>query len=155
LLSDLLGGGPSVVPQTKAPAASASAGHDLLGDLLGGGSPAPAPSSGSSFVAFSKNNCVITFQPKKEAADRVSCTAVVTTTGSFPLSNFDFKIAVPGYLALQLAPPSGTTVQPGGQITQSFVLQNKEVGKPYLIKVRVEFAGFPAEVSDVSFEGKL
>lgn len=53
-------------------------------------------------------------------------TAAFSNSNSDSLNNFDFKIAVPKYVKLQVNPPSGNVVPASnsGSVTQSFKLLN-------------------------------
>lgn len=162
LLGDLGLGSSSPSPAAAAPAPSGA--DDLLGDLLGGG-PAPtpaaaAPAASSGFVAYDKNGCKADFKASRVAPNQIRVDASFTATAATPLSGFDFKVAHPQYLQLQMQPASSTVVPASGQgaVTQPFMLLQQDTNQPVIIRIRLEFQPLGGQkvvdVAEVNLTGK-
>ncbi len=54
----------------------------------------------------------------------VNITATFANTGTTPVSNILFQVAVPKALKLTMMPPTSNIVQPGGKETQGIVIDN-------------------------------
>jgi AP-1 complex subunit gamma-1 len=149
LISELsIGTGPSIQPTPSNPTSPLS---PILPTPLNG----PLPP----FVAFQKNGLTITFNVIKQAStpNVTAVTAAFSNSNSDSLNNFDFKIAVPKYVKLQVNPPSGNVVPASnsGSVTQSFKLLNTLHGeKPLVIKTKIDYqlSGLPvSEIADINF----
>eukprot|EP01119_Soliformovum_irregulare_P017162 TRINITY_DN504_c0_g1_i1.p1 TRINITY_DN504_c0_g1~~TRINITY_DN504_c0_g1_i1.p1 ORF type:complete len:863 (+),score=300.63 TRINITY_DN504_c0_g1_i1:305-2590(+) len=175
-LKDLLGldlmGGPApttpVTPVTPVMGNPMGGLDSLMG--LGGGdimSPAPiistptptmptAPLNGPlpAFTVYSKGGLTVTFEVVKNAQypNITLINATFSNVQQAPLTEFDFKAAVPKYIKLQVNPPSSNVIGPnGGTVTQSFKLMNGNHGeKPLLLKVKMDYKINGAAASDVA-----
>jgi len=142
LMSELFGGSsPAASAPSPAPTPTAAVGGGL--DALFGAGPPPSnlPSrSPATFVAYSKNGIQITFTVLVNPAQpgMYLVTAAFTSAIHFPVLNFDFKVAVPKYVKLQVSPPTSATLQTGVPVTQQLRLLNSEhATKPLLLKLRL------------------
>jgi len=169
IMSELIG---ITSTSNKQVSSSASSTLDLLKDLdIGRSTPiTPTPIVSNSltnplngplppFIAFQKNGLTITLNIIKQASapNITAVTVVFTNSQMSPLTNFEFKVAVPKYIKLQVNPPSGNIIPPNNtaSITQSIKLMNTLHGeKPLLMKTKIDYLieGVPvSEVADVNF----
>jgi len=129
LLSDL--GGPSMsTPVHTQPSSSPL-------DLLGFGNPSP-PSS--DVVGFDQNGIRATY--KKDTNGNITTLEIdFSNSTSNTFSNFDFKVAVPKYIKLQVTPPTSTTLNPNANkgIHQTVKLLNTETDKPLMMKIKIDY----------------
>jgi len=156
LLDDLGGLNPT-------PSIAPSSGLDLSGLNLGPAStPAVrAPLNGPlpTFTGFSKNGISAMIDVTKQAShpNITAVTVSFVNSNPFPVTNFEFKAAVPKYIRLQVSTPSGNELAPNAhnKVTQQLKLLNTLHGeKPVLLKMKLDYAanGAPAsEISDISF----
>lgn len=172
-MNELFGSGPSSNPPPQQKTNTSNS-VDLLSDLIGLGTSstpvAPVNQSTQSvqsilsgtippFIAFQKNGLTITFNVLKQPSNPNITTVNVSFSNSqfSPMTNFEFKAAVPKYIKLQVNPPSGNVIAPNntGSITQVIKLMNTLHGeKPLLMKTKIDYQldGVPiSETSDVSF----
>eukprot|EP01114_Cavostelium_apophysatum_P011948 TRINITY_DN2653_c0_g1_i1.p1 TRINITY_DN2653_c0_g1~~TRINITY_DN2653_c0_g1_i1.p1 ORF type:complete len:828 (+),score=234.87 TRINITY_DN2653_c0_g1_i1:127-2610(+) len=139
-----------------------SVGASLLGPTM---TPAPvaarAPLNGPlpSYVGFQKNGITGSVDVVKQAS-HPNITAVTfsfVNSNPGPVTNFEFKAAVPKYIKMQVSPPSGDSLAPNGgnKVTQQLKLLNTNHGeKPVLLKMKLDFVfnGAPAsEIADITF----
>jgi AP-1 complex subunit gamma-1 len=111
LLGDLFGGAPASPPKSNA-----------VPDILSGFASAPTTTN---YTVYSKNSLLITLaaQPKPGNLS-VNITATFANTGSTPITNMLFQVAVPKTLKLTMMPPSNSTIQAGGKETQAIAIEN-------------------------------
>lgn len=119
------------------------------------------PLNGSlpTFVGFNKNGVVGSIDVTKQSShpNITAVTVTFTNQNANPISNFEFKAAVPKYIKLQVNTPTGNSLPPnnGGKVSQQLKLLNTLHGeKPVLLKVKVDYIanGSPvSEIADVSF----
>jgi len=162
-LGSLLGG-PSISPSPTP--LSGSTMPNLLGPTLMStqfaGVPAPAqPLNGPlpTFVGFQKNGLTAYFDVSKQAShpNMTMVNVSFANSNASPITNFEFKVAVPKYVKLQVNPASGNIVPPNnnGRVSQQLKLLNTSHGeKPPLLKIKLDYQlnGVPvAEIGDVSF----
>lgn len=149
-LLDLLGGG-------GPPAAAAAPPVDAMAMLgMGGAAPAPPPAAPGSFPPFqawNKNGLQIEFACTKDASNP-SVTAIeasFTSAQPTPLTGFNFQVAVPKYMKLQMSPASSSTVPPSnsGKVTQTFKVANSMHGqKPVLLRIKIDYSAGGQAVSE-------
>lgn len=154
-LLDLLGDGPvnntptSPPASSQSPILSAGAGPQSppvsSPPLSGGGGPlTPAGGALPSMIAYQKNGVAIKFDIVKSPTDpkKTLITASTLNANAGPMTNYNFKAAVPKYVSLALKPPSGTVVPANKQgiITQQMLVDNSMHGqKSVLMKLRLEY----------------
>ncbi len=132
----------AAVAVAAAPAARPS-GLDMLLDL----STAPAPSQPvvaappSPITVFDKNGVKIIMQFAPQPDGVLFVQLVSTNTGKDEVKSFTLLMAVPTYVKLQMAAPSGNTIPPNGtgSVQQQVRIENTEKPKPTLVKLKVDF----------------
>ena len=149
-LADIFGGGGTGTNASPPP--SVGGGNDLLSDIFGGGSGAPAapqaPSSDNilglfggdsaasaapkfpDIVAFQKHGLRINFSFSKPSGP--STTVIVATfynESSQGLTGLTFQVAVPKTLKLTIQPCSSNSITPGGSSTQQLTIDSGAGGK--------------------------
>jgi len=152
LLSVLMPGPAAPVPSgphsnnVAAPApvaASIGGGLDALLDL--GTSPAPAQpviaAPPSPITVFDKNNVKVVMQFAPQPDGVLFVQLVSTNSGKEEVKSFTLLMAVPTYVKLQMASPSGSVIPPnnGGAVQQQVRIENTEKPKPTLVKLKVDF----------------
>lgn len=105
------------------------------------------------FVGFEKNglSVVFTVYVKKFPLRRVA--VIFLNSNVDPLINFEFKIAVPKYLRLQINPPSATVVPANnsGSVRQTFdIYHTLHEDKPTVIKIKVDYQINGVAISEIS-----
>eukprot|EP01117_Protostelium_nocturnum_P002092 TRINITY_DN12733_c0_g1_i1.p1 TRINITY_DN12733_c0_g1~~TRINITY_DN12733_c0_g1_i1.p1 ORF type:complete len:815 (-),score=305.97 TRINITY_DN12733_c0_g1_i1:72-2516(-) len=164
ILSEIFGG----PAPSAAPVAPSSSGLDFLTSLTPTPSAAPTPvPSGPpvlngplpTMTVFQSPSAIIYFDVLKQSSTpniTVVNASFANPSGS-SVQNFDFKVAVPKHIKLQVNPPSGNVLPPhnSGRVTQAFKLMNTLHGeKPLLLKIKMDYIrdGAPvSEMTDVSF----
>ncbi|XP_047130250.1 AP-1 complex subunit gamma-1 isoform X1 [Hydra vulgaris] len=134
-LMDLLGD-INVTPSVQSTPIAQSGNYDL-NDLLGMGmnsNASPVTTSLArnvldipSITAYEKNGLAIIFSfntSQLKATDSFIVTMVAKNSNAASLSNFLFQAAVPKTFLLQMQPPSGNVILPGGSITQDMLVTN-------------------------------
>lgn len=99
--------------------------------------PPPAP-----IVAFDKHGVKVVMQFAPQPDGVLFVQLVSTNAGQDPVKSFTLLMAVPTYVKLQMAAPSGNVIAPGGkeQVTQQVRIENTEKPlKPTLVKIKVDF----------------
>ncbi|PRP77490.1 AP-1 complex subunit gamma-1 [Planoprotostelium fungivorum] len=172
ILSEIFGSS-APVSTTTAPVNNVAAADplDFLSALTPVAStPAPAPVAAPTPAAplngplptqtvFQKNGVTVYFDIMKQAStpNITLINASFSNANPFPVANFDFKVAVPKYIRLQVNTPSGNLLPPNnsGRVSQSFKLLNSNHGeKPLLVKIKLDYManGAPgSDMADVSF----
>jgi AP-1 complex subunit gamma-1 len=143
-----LGGGPSAVTAV-APVAQASAPRPVTGglDMLLDLSTAPAPSQPvvaappAPITVFDKNGVKIIMQFAPQPDGVLFVQLVSTNMGKDEVKSFTLLMAVPTYVKLQMAAPSGNTIPPNGtgSVQQQVRIENTEKPKPTLVRLKVDF----------------
>jgi AP-1 complex subunit gamma-1 len=185
-LMDLFGGGAPAATAQAAPAAS-NGSFDLFGNLPPAASPsggAPAASSSldlfgapasaaSSPVAatpgvqtfpselvFESKGVSVHFSYSRPTAtpEVLSVTASFSNSNPFPLTNFDFQVAVLKHVQLAMQPATSTTIpaQSTKQVTQQLTLNNSMHGKKkLLIRVKIDYKANGQPVTETTQIGKF
>merc|ERR1719450_733860 len=126
---------------------------------MGMGAPAPAPAappgSFAPFAAYNKNGLLINFACSKDAANPAVTSIVATYTNSqqMPMEGFNFQVAVPKYMKLQMNPASGSSVPPmnSGSVTQAFKVANSMHGeKPVALRIKIDYSLGGVPVSEMA-----
>jgi len=162
---------PSFLPQTNNPSSSP---FDALDFSAPTPQPQPIPSHPSIFrnsfpsmpptsnsggieklapvVVFQEAPLTLTFQSDRKMgnASYLRVTAIFNNTSNSEFTDFDFQVAVPMFVELNMEPPSGRTLTAQSPIYQSLTLIHKEPDNPKKkLKIRVKMAykvnGAPAE----------
>uniref|UniRef100_A0A1B6I1C3 GAE domain-containing protein n=2 Tax=Homalodisca liturata TaxID=320908 RepID=A0A1B6I1C3_9HEMI len=84
------------------------------------------PSTVSELVAYEKNGLRLLFTLER-LGETPSTTVIQVAANNYaqsPFTEFLFQAAVPKTFQLQMQPPSGTVISPGGQITQTIKVIN-------------------------------
>lgn len=92
-------------------------------------------------VAFDQSGLQITFHFPSKEGNVLNVNMVSTNASSTQIDNFAILMAVPSYIKLQMAPPSGNTLPPGngGTVEQKVKLMNTLAGqKPFLVKIKID-----------------
>jgi len=116
-----------------------------------------APSVAASIppiTAYQKNGLTIIFDLARQAStpNTTSVKASFSNSLNLPITNFEFKAAVPKYIKLQVFPPSGNIIPPlnTGKVTQSLSMVNSLHGeKPLLLKIKIDYILNGAPMSDI------
>ncbi len=156
---DLLGLGGSSAPAAapQATMATSSGANNLLGDIFGGSSSsavpvaatasnpldalfgaapaqpavaAPVASSEKSYVAYKKNDLLITMAPHARAPGTPSVDILVTFSNEGfmgTISNLIFQVAVPKSMKLMMQPATGSSVSAGSKETQMMRVENSSL----------------------------
>jgi AP-1 complex subunit gamma-1 len=156
LLSVLMPGtGGGAAPVQTAPAPSGGGGLDALLDLspgMGGGGGgaglAAAPvaqvvtAPPQPIIVFDKNSVKIMMQFAPQPDGVLFVQLVSTNASKEEVKSFTLLMAVPTYVKLQMAAPSGNVIPPNGagQVTQQVKIENSEKPKPTLVKLKVDFS---------------
>ena len=131
-----------VVVAAPAPV-SASGGLDALLDL--GSSPAPAQpviaAPPSPITVFDQNNVRVVMQFAPQPDGVLFVQLVSTNSGKEEVKSFTLLMAVPTYVKLQMASPSGSVIPPNnaGAVQQQVRIENTEKPKPTLVKLKIDF----------------
>jgi AP-1 complex subunit gamma-1 len=120
-----------------------SGGLDMLLEL----SSAPAPSQPivaappSPITVFDKNGVKIVMQFAPQPDGVLFVQLVSTNSGKEEVKSFTLLMAVPTYVKLQMAAPSGNSIPPNGAgaVQQQVRIENSEKPKPTLVKLKVDF----------------
>lgn len=127
--------GPSPAQATPPPGAAAapppSSGMDLLGQMGGSSSPAPAPQAPAGFPCYNNNGLVVTIATQRNAEGIVQALARFRNASGGPLSSVGLQAAVPKSQKLQLNSISSTELAPGTEATQAMRIQGA-TGVSYL-----------------------
>ena len=97
------------------------------------------------FEAYNKDGIVIVFHfISHSAQEKGVCriNAVIKNVNDFEIKDFEFMVAVPDYLKLQLKPADGTILngKGGNLITQELQLTNTLFGeKEFSIKIKISY----------------
>jgi AP-1 complex subunit gamma-1 len=185
-LMDLFGGGAPAATAQAAPAAS-NGSFDLFGSLPptsspSGGAPAasssldlfgaPAPAAASpaaatpgvqtfpSELVFESKGVSVHFAYSRPTAtpEVLSVTASFSNSNPFPLTNFDFQVAVLKHVQLAMQPATSTTIpaQSTKQVTQQLTLNNSMHGKKkLLIRVKIDYKANGQPVTETTQIGKF
>jgi len=121
-----------------------------MDDILG--APAPAPSIPESTIvqACSHNGLSIAFEctkPEPMNPQKSKLVAKFTNTNNAPIHGLSLQCAVPKYVAMEMVPPSSTTIPISGgnmngaaQVTQTITVTNKKMGeKNLMLKLKLGF----------------
>ena len=155
-LLDLLSGPAEPTTTTAPPPSSAGTGGGSLMDLLSSpdtGAAAAASSSatgagaGAAFApvtVYEKNNVKIVYAFAKQPGrpEVTAINATFTNGNPFPLTELTYRVAVPTYIQLKLAPATGTTIPASnsGSVSQVINLLNSQHGSaPVLLKFQLAF----------------
>eukprot|EP00026_Physarum_polycephalum_P002308 Phypoly_transcript_02314.p1 GENE.Phypoly_transcript_02314~~Phypoly_transcript_02314.p1 ORF type:complete len:848 (+),score=158.44 Phypoly_transcript_02314:117-2660(+) len=188
LMGELFGSGPTATPQPTAVAPNSLNNlNDLLGGGLSTPTPTPnsfptgtpansgfaPPAAGAGAGAqagvvtvpgYNKNGINLIFEaskpPGQGQAQFTNLNAVITNSNTFPIPKFTIQAAVPKYLQIKIASPSGEALAPsGGKITQNIKIANSMQGqKPILLKVKIDYVYNGTqinEIADVAFPPTL
>eukprot|EP00750_Incisomonas_marina_P002075 INCI1202.3.p1 GENE.INCI1202.3~~INCI1202.3.p1 ORF type:complete len:863 (-),score=150.57 INCI1202.3:2782-5370(-) len=128
-------------------AAPAPAPSSNIDDLMGFGSPTPAPAAADhSMVVFSEEGVTtrFTFRKPDGPSSPVTVVALETTNSNAePVTGFELAGATPKYIKIGWGLASGTSIPPAGQgspITQEMTLTNSQHGKKRLmIRLKISF----------------
>eukprot|EP00520_Triparma_pacifica_P006035 CAMPEP_0118655956 /NCGR_PEP_ID=MMETSP0785-20121206/13227_1 /TAXON_ID=91992 /ORGANISM="Bolidomonas pacifica, Strain CCMP 1866" /LENGTH=874 /DNA_ID=CAMNT_0006548773 /DNA_START=115 /DNA_END=2736 /DNA_ORIENTATION=+ len=149
---DMFGGGSAQPPLAPAPSAPAPApvvdmfapqptpAPAVGGDLMGGA--AAAAQSDPVITAYSKDSLTIDFECKKLAGGDAEVTAYFKNGGSVDMTAFNFQVAVPKYIQMEMLPPSSTTIPQGGgnSVSQKIKVTNSMIGqKKMMMKLKISF----------------
>ena len=97
----------------------------------------PAP-----ITVFDKNGVKIVMQFAPQPDGILFVQLVSTNSSKEEVKSFTLLMAVPTYVKLQMAAPSGNVLPPGGQgqVTQQVRIENTEKPKPTLVRLKVDFS---------------
>jgi AP-1 complex subunit gamma-1 len=103
-------------------------------------------------VVFQESSLTVAFQSERKTGNPGYLRVIATFTNSSnaEFTDFDFQVAVPQFVTLQMEPASGRVLTSHTPITQALVLIHKEPDNPKKkLKIRVKMAysvqGTPAE----------
>jgi hypothetical protein len=143
LMPGPVGGGPNSNNVSSPSPVSSSGGLDALLDL--GTSPAPAQpviaAPPSPITVFDKNNVKVVMQFAPQPDGVLFVQLVSTNSGKEEVKSFTLLMAVPTYVKLQMASPSGSAIPPNnaGAVQQQVRIENTEKPKPTLVRLKVDF----------------
>ena len=151
-------------PPASTPAVGASSNPmDLFGAPPQVSTPAPAPASnpmdafgapqaaaqsasaGVRVPGLSHGGLTVEFEcskPEPMNSQKTQLLAHFTNNAGAPMHGMNLQVAVPKYIAMEMQPPSSTTVPIGsGQVTQKITVTNSMLGtKNLVLKVKVGFS---------------
>ncbi len=118
-------------------------GLDALLDL-GAGPPPAQPviaAPPSPITVFDKNGVKIVMQFAPQPDGILFVQLVSTNSGKEEVKSFTLLMAVPTYVKLQMAAPTGNVIPPNnaGAVHQQVRIENVEKPKPTLVKLKVDF----------------
>lgn len=140
-LMDLLGGGPTPTPTPQPVQQPVQQQPDLASMFA---TPTPQPASTPQFppvIVHQSQVLSCQFHYRKTGpVNRVEVKAVFTNNTGSPLNGFEFQIAVPKYIVLNLDRAGSSVISPGGKLAQSFTLSNNAQGqKRLMIRTRMNY----------------
>jgi AP-1 complex subunit gamma-1 len=126
---------------TSAGSGSGGGGLDALLNLTSAPAPsqpvaAPPPAP---ITVYDKGGLKIVMQFAPQPDGVLFVQLVSTNSSKEEIKSFTLLMAVPTYVKLQMAAPSGTVVPVDGSVTQQVRLENTEKPKPTLVKIKVDF----------------
>lgn len=111
--------------------------YDLGLDFLS--SPTTTTTTNAKLVTvFDKNDLLITFANSKQG-DSIQVMMTTTNNSMDTLEQYLFQAAVPKSFQLQMLPPSGSVLLPGGQITQEMRVKSNSPSAVLRMKLRISF----------------